>query len=334
MKLALVTNTAWYAYNFRRNLLHALREAGHEVVVLAGADDYSDRLRTLGWPVHDIGFTGSGTQPLREAATVVALRRALREHGVQAVLSYTPKGNLYTALAGVGLQVAQIVNVSGLGRAFVQRNWITPAVERLYRWCLARAHQVFFQNEDDQREFERLGIVERGRSLRLPGSGVDLQHFVPAALPAGAARSPEIRVLMVARLLWEKGLAEYIEAARTLRAERLPLRFALIGAIDEPARGPTRSQIDEWHAEGVIEYLGFADDIRPHLSAADAIVLPSYREGVPRSLLEGAAMALPVIATDVPGCRDCVLDGLNGWLVRPRDSADLADKLRAFVALS
>ena len=332
MRIAVVANTAWYLVNFRLNLLHALRAAGHEVVAVAPADAHATRLRAASIDFEPVPISGSGTNPLLELRSVAALRRVLRRQRIGLVLSYTPKGNLYSALAAISCGVPFVPNVSGLGRAFIRRSAVTAVVQALYRWTFLRAPRVFFQNMDDLGVFVRAGLAEPARCERIPGSGVDLQRFAPAPLPPRAPGAPMF--LLVARLMWDKGLGEFVEAARRVREQHPGARFQLLGFldVDNPSAVP-REQVEAWVAEGLVEYLGATDDVRPFLADADCVVLPSYREGVPRSLLEAAAMARPVVTTDTPGCRDTVIDGESGFLCRPADAEDLADKLLRFIAL-
>ncbi|HOM13868.1 MAG TPA: glycosyltransferase family 4 protein, partial [Rubrivivax sp.] len=332
MRIAVVANTSWYLHNFRRNLMHTLRLDGHHVIAIGDEGPFGRRLQEQGFDYHAVPFSGAGTKPWRELATVLALRRVLRRERVDLVLSYTPKGNLYAALAGRGLALAQVMNVSGLGRAATSPGVASRVVDRLYRHTVARTAWVFFQNEDDRRLFVERGYVPQHRTSRLPGSGVDLNAFSPAPLPS--VEPGACVFLMVARLLWDKGVREYVEAARSLRARWPRARFQLLGPPDaSPRSGVPREVLDGWVAEGVVEYLGETDDIRPCLQAADCIVLPSYREGVPRSLLEAAASARPVITTDAVGCRDAVDAGVTGLLCAPRDSADLARQMQTLLKM-
>lgn len=332
-RIAVVANTAWYLANFRLNLMQALRAAGHEVVAVApdGAD--AARLRTQGLPFEPVAISGAGTHPLHELGSVLALARIFRRHRVDLVLSYTPKGNLYSALACIPAGRSFVPNVSGLGRAFIRRSLLTRVVMLLYRSTFGRALHVFFQNQDDLDIFVQAGLVPARLTERLPGSGVDLQRFQPVATPAREATAPVF--LLVARMLWDKGVGEYVAAARQVRTRYPAARFQLLGFADvaNPSAIP-RAQLDAWVAEGVVEYLGATDDVRPRLAEADCVVLPSYREGVPRTLLEAAATARPVITTDAPGCRDTVRDGVTGWLCRPADADDLARCLLEFAATS
>lgn len=253
-------------------------------------------------------------------------------------------------------------NIAGLGAVFIRDNWLTRLVRLLYKTALSRSQHVFFQNDEDMRQFVEQGLVVADKVSRLPGSGVDLRRFSPVAAMDTLSPSPsvgtashstrpsnvngqvagypasgrgEFRFLLVARLLWDKGVGEYVEAARMVRRQYPTAIFQLLGFLD--VKNPTavsRAQMDEWVAEGVVEYLGVADDVQPYLAAADCVVLPSYREGVPRSLLEAAAMGRPIVTTDAVGCRDAVSDGVNGLLCRVGDAGDLAEKMAQMIALS
>lgn len=333
MHIAVVSNTAWYLFNFRLNLMRALQAAGHTVVAVAPDDAYAQRIRDAGIAFEAVPISGGGTHPVRELQSVLRLGAVFRRHRVDLVLSYTPKGNLYSALACIVLGVPFVPNVSGLGRAFIRKSLVTQVAKTLYRLTFGRAHRVFFQNLDDMGVFVSARLVRPDKVERLPGSGVDLSRFSPAVPLARAADAPVF--LLVARMLWDKGVGEYVEAARSVRKLYPGARFQLLGFLDVANPSAiSRQQMDEWVAQGVVEYKGPTDDVRPFLVQADCVVLPSYREGVPRTLLEAAATARPVITTDAPGCRDTVLDGKTGFLCRPADAQDLADKLLRFIALT
>ncbi|EIM31317.1 glycosyltransferase [Leptothrix ochracea L12] len=342
MKIAIVANTAWYVANFRLNLMRALRHAGHEVVAIAPPDAAhahdSARITAAGfkhcvWPL-----SGRGKNPVAELGAVLGLRRWLHEEGVDLVLSYTPKGNIYSALARSCLPCRQIANVSGLGSSFIASNLLTKLVQALYRLTFARIDWVFFQNEDDRQIFLQAGLVSEAKSERIPGSGVDLQHFQPTPLPSAmplASSSPEPRTfLLIARLLGDKGVREFVEAARMVREDLPQMRFQLLGlaAADNPT-AIRAEELSAWLVEGVVSYLGHHSDVRPFIAEAHCVVLPSYREGVPRTLLEAGAMGRPLIATDVPGCRDTITPGRNGWLCTARDPGALADAMTRMALL-
>lgn len=335
MKIAVVANTSWYLYNFRRTLLYALRYKGYDVVLIAPSDYYSQLLIEEGIPHRHIPLDGASTNPLRELVSLLALRRLLHEERVDVVLSYTPKGNIYSSLAILGRNTQMVANVSGLGRAFASRSLLTLLVRRLFQHTFGRADWVFFQNEDDRQIFSDAGLVDVAKTERIPGSGVDLSRFAP--VDTIQSKDPDAPTfLLIARLLWDKGVGEFVEAARLIRARCPAARFQMLGFLDvsNPSAVP-RQTVNAWAEEGIVQYLGTSDDVRPHLRAADCFVLPSfYREGVPRSLLEAAAMAKPIITTDSTGCRDTVDDGVTGFLCRPRDAHDLAAKMFMFLNMS
>lgn len=348
MRVAVVANSSWYLFNFRLSLMQALKAAGHEVVAVGPADDYVGRLAAGGVRHRAIPLAAASVNPVRELGTVWALYRVIRDEGVDVVLSYTPKGNIYGALAAAMNGSPTVPNVSGLGRVFIRRSPLTRLVKQLYRLALRRAAPVFFQNLDDLHLFVRLGLVGAAQAERLPGSGVDLERFAPAgsgaafglterpprAGPGAACRRHGFTFLLVARLLWDKGVGEYVDAARKVRLKYPAVEFGLLGFLDvqNPSAIP-HGQVAAWVAEGVVDYLGSTDDVLPYLRRADCVVLPSYREGVPRTLLEAAAIAKPLITTDAPGCRDAVDDGVTGFLCRLRDADDLADKMLRMVEM-
>ena len=331
-KVAVLANTTWYLHNFRLNLLRALQATGFEVVAIGPADAYVDKLVAAGIQHRPIPLVGDSVNPLRELITVWALLRLLRRERVDVVLSYTPKGNIYSALAASVLGIPSIPNVSGLGRAFVRQGLLTWLVRKLYRYTFGRAPRVFFQNREDLEMFVREGLVRPDRAERLPGSGVDVEHFKPPSDPPDREQE-RVVFLLLGRMLWDKGVGDFVEAGRIVKSSHPKAEFRLLGFVDvgNPA-AISRGQIAQWEAEGVVRYLGSSDDVVPLMCAADCVVLPSYyREGVPRSLLEAASLAIPVITTDTPGCRDVVENGSTGLLCRPQDPADLADKMRQFL---
>ena len=334
MKLAVVANSAWYIANFRLALMVALRERGHDVVAISASDDDVARIDAAGFRHRAITLSGRGTRLLGELDSLRALRRVLRDEHVEVALSYTPKGNIYTALARRTSVCRQVANVSGLGSSFIRQDWLTHLVNGLYRVAFRRVDHVFFQNEDDRRIFIDAGLSKAAISERIPGSGVDLRHFTFESLPP---LTPDAgpTFLLVARLLGDKGVREFAAAARLLRRRCPEVRFQLLGKLgaDNPS-AITAAELADWVAAGDIEYLGYHTDVRPFIRAATCVVLPSYREGVPRTLLEAAAMGRPLVATDVPGCRDPIDNGRNGLLCRARDAASLAETMECIVAMS
>lgn len=330
-KVIVSINAAWNILNFRANLVKALAEQGLEVVALTPDDAHAASLAGIGCRHVALAMNNKGTNPLQDGGLFLRYVAILRRERPDAFLGWTIKPNVYGSLAAHLLNIPVINNVSGLGTAFTRDSWLTRIAEQLYRVALRRSACVFFQNADDLDLFESRHLVRSGQTALLPGSGIALDHFTPTHCEA--QEGPVF--LLIARLLWDKGVAEYVAAARQVRAVLPGARFHVLGFLDANNRTAiTRAQVEDWTREGVITYLGAADDVRPHISAADCVVLPSYREGVPRSLLEAAAMARPQIATDVPGCRDAVEDGVTGLLCRARDSEDLAQKMLIFAAMT
>ncbi len=332
MKIIISINTTWNIINFRSGLIRALVSHGYDVIAVTPADEYTPQLAALGCRFVPLPMENKGTHPGRDLLLLWRFVRLMRKERPDVFLGYTVKPNVYGSLAAHISGVPVINNVAGLGTVFIKGGWLNWLVRALYRVTLARSRKVFFQNEDDRQLFITGGLVDGALTDRLPGSGVDLKKFEPAYLPGRS----QMRFLLIARMLWDKGVGEYVEAARLLKSRGLNAEVCLLGFLDvqNPA-AISKSQMDEWVAEGVVRYLGVSDNVREEIAQADCIVLPSfYREGTPRTLLEAAAMARPIITTDSVGCRDVVDDGVNGYLCRPRDASDRADKMERIIIMS
>lgn len=318
-------NAAWNIVNFRGGVISALQERGYRIVALAPDDEYRARLEEMGVELCPIAIDSKGMSPLRDLILLARYRAVLSRLKPVLFLGYTIKPNIFGSLAAHSLGIPVINNISGLGTAFINEGLLTRIATTLYRIALRRSRTVFFQNDEDRRLFLARKIVRPEQAGLLPGSGVDVQRFQPAEPPG---ERDGCTFLFVGRLLWDKGVREFVEAARLVRARLPGARFQLLGFLDVPNRTAVgRSDVDGWIAEGLIEYLGAQSDVRPFVAAADCIVLPSYREGLPRTLLEGAAMGKPLIASDVPGCRDVVEHRANGLLCAVRDPGSLADAM-------
>lgn len=329
-KVVIVANTSWYLWNFRLNLMLLLQREGVEVIAVAPADDYSSRFAEHGIRFIPLAMSRRGKNPLGEVRAMANLYRIFRRERPGMVLTYTPKANIYASIAAhrCGIPVAN--NVAGLGYAFVRQGVLPRLIKLLYRVAFSRSRKVYFQNEDDLGLFVGEGIVAARLAERLPGSGVDTEKFSPRERGEGP-----FTFLLVARLLWDKGIGEYVEAARLVRRSAPHAVFQLLGPLDDGNPSAiSRSQVEEWRAEGIVEYLGATDSVTEYLAKADCVVLPSaYREGVPRSLLEAASMARPVLTTDTTGCRDVVDDGITGFLCKVRDAAGLAANMGRVLAM-
>ncbi|MBC7140191.1 MAG: glycosyltransferase family 4 protein [Defluviimonas sp.] len=330
MHILLTVNSAWNILNFRRPVIAALLARGDRVSVLAPPDDAVPKLEAMGIKVIPLDMDSKGLNPLRDMGLVLRLYRRFRAARPDVILSWTIKNNIYGAFAARAAGVPFIPNVSGLGTAFLSGGALQRVAEMLYRRAFARLDTVFFQNPEDEALFVTRGLVRTDQTRCLPGSGINLAYFEQSPLPEG----PPV-FLMIARLLRDKGVLEYVAAARQIRARYPEATFRLLGAVGSLSRSAIpASEVTAWQTEGVIDYLGTAEDVRPHIAQAHCIVLPSYREGAPRTLIEGAAMGRPAIATDVPGCRDVVADGQTGLLCAPRSAEALARQCAHFIGLS
>jgi glycosyltransferase involved in cell wall biosynthesis len=273
-----------------------------------------------------------GTNPLLDVITTLDYYLLYRRIKPAVILHYTPKTNIYGSLAARAAGIPCINNVAGMGEGFASNGVLSRIVRTLYRISQRDVARVFFQNPNDYERFRRSGDFPEEKCDLLPGSGVDTDWFSPRPRRGDPS---ELRFLLSARLLWEKGIAEYAQAAKQLVGRFRNVRFLLLGFTQEGNRRfVPEAQIRAWESTSGITWVGRCDDVRPVIAAADCVVLPSYyREGVPRSLLEAASMAKPIITTDTVGCREVVEHGVNGYLCRARDAGDLARAMRKMIEL-
>ena len=331
-------NSAWNLLNFRSGLIRALVAEGYVVVAVAPDDAYSARLSELGCRFVPLPMDNQGTHPLRDLLLTFRFWRLLRRERPDVMLAYTVKPNVYGSLAAGLLGIPVMNNIAGLGAVFIKGGWLARLVRGLYRLALRRSAKVFFQNRDDRALFVDAGLVKPEQTDLLPGSGIDLARFSAdekSSMLSAKDFGRPFRFLLIARMLRDKGVVEYVAAAKQIRARWPNVECGLLGFLDvqNPAAISTE-EMNAWLAEGDVRYLGVSDDVRLEIAQADCIVLPSYREGTPRTLLEAAAMAKPIITTDAVGCREVVDDGVNGYLCQVRDANHLAAKMHAMLGLS
>jgi glycosyltransferase involved in cell wall biosynthesis len=330
-KIIIVANTSWYLFNFRLNLMLHLQNLGYEIIAVAPFDDYSSRFAAHGIQFNEMPMDNKGTNPLKDSLLIFRFALLFLKLKPGCILSYTPKSNIYGALAAGFLNIPIINNVSGLGTAFIKENQVTKIVKWLYIVSLRKSAKIFFQNKDDLLLFIDKGLVKAALTDLLPGSGVDVHRFTP-----GESSIPRTKFvfLLVARMLKDKGIVELVEATRSLKNQYPHIECQLLGFLD--AKNPSAVSSEEmqaWVNEGVVNYLGVSDSVVDFFRQADCVVLPSYREGVPRSLLEAASVGKPIITTDAVGCRDVVDDGINGFLCEPRNVNDLKAKMEKMLLL-
>jgi glycosyltransferase involved in cell wall biosynthesis len=297
---------------------------GHEVHTIAPHDDYTHFLEEVGCTHHNVHMDSRGANPIKDSALIFELFLIYRKLRPDVVLHYTIKPNIYGTLAAAMLKIPTVNNVCGLGTIFLKDNLVSKIAISLYKFAFRYPKKVFFQNPDDLSLFVDNKIVNKEITDLLPGSGIDLAHFTPVKFN----RNKEFTFLLISRLITDKGILEFIEAVRDLKSKGIKARFQLLGAKDpKHQRGIQLKVINDWIQSGTIEYLGTTNDVRTFISQADCIVLPSYREGTPRTLLEASSSSKPIIATDVPGCHNVVRHQFNGLLCNLKDSQDLSAKM-------
>ena len=336
LRITLVCNTAFAIYTYRQGLIRTLVARGVDVTVIAPRDRTFDLLQQMGCRCIELHVASKGTNPRDDLRTLWALYRLYREIRPHVVFHYTIKPNIYGTIAAKLAGVDSVAVTTGLGYVFIQKSRAAQIAKLLYRFAFRFPREIWFLNKDDEAAFrdqQLLAHPERARLLH--GEGVDLDQFSFTPLHKRENRQDAFSFVLIGRLLWDKGVGEYVEAARQLRAKYPHARFQLLGpvGVDNPS-AISQAEVDAWVREGVIDYRGEAHDVRPLIAAADCVVLPSYREGVPRTLMEASAMGRPIVATDVPGCREVVADGVNGLLCEARNVDSLAAKLAQMLDMS
>ncbi len=331
MKIAFVTNTCWNVYNFREGLVKFFLERGDKVISLAPRDKYSAELEKWGVKHIDTPLDQTGSNPVKDLNYCNHVRKIFKKEAPDIALSFTIKPNIYSSLAGKISGVHTICNVSGLGTVFLASGWSGKFALKLYRLAFKYSAHIFFQNKDDQKHFLRHVRLNHKRIGLLPGSGINLKKFNYQNLKI----SNPTKLLMIGRIIEEKGVRDFVEASRILKEKGVIVDFTLVGKLDENhSRSISKEEVEEWERSELINYLPHNDNIQDLIAEHEVVVLPSYREGTPRTLLEGAALGRPLLAANVPGCKEVVKDGFNGFLFEVKNPASLVDKLRLYLALS
>jgi len=329
--IAIVINTSWNIYNFRVGLLKALQEEGYKIIAIAPYDEYAQKLEDLGFEYHEIKMNNKGTNPLEDAKLIWDFYRLYKKLNIDALLHYTIKPNIYGAMAAKMLGVPVIANISGLGTVFLEDGTSSKIARFLYKVALTHPQKIFYQNSHDRDLFVDSNLVKAEKTALLAGSGMDCEKFAPRNV---TRKSESMNFLFVARLLKDKGIVEYVDAARELHAQH-DVKCYILGAYYEgnpSAISPEQMKV--WEEEGSVIYLGVSDDVGEHMAGVDCVVLPSYREGLSRVLLEAASMEKPLITTRVPGCQEVVDDGVNGYLCEVKNSTDLKNVMQKMMLLS
>ena len=328
--ILLVGNTAWSMYNFRRNLMQHLVKLGCKVSVLAPSEaDFDEKIRALGVDFYDLPLSAKGTNPISDIALTWRIRRYIKKLKPDFAFFYTIKPNIYGGFAAKLCKLPYIAVTTGLGYTFIVDNWVSKLARKLYKLSFKGAEKVWFLNDDDKKDFMKYKILPSEKTFILKGEGVDTERFSVAEMPTKTS------FLLMARMLWDKGVGEFVEAARILKKEYPEAEFNLLGFLNaENPAAISEEQIRAWEQEGVVNYLGVTKDVRPFIKDTTSLVLPSYREGIPISLLEAASMGRIIVTTNAVGCRDAVDDSVNGFLVPVKDPIVLADAMRKVIEMS
>ncbi|NQY94661.1 MAG: glycosyltransferase family 4 protein [Campylobacteraceae bacterium] len=331
-RVAIVLNNSWYAYNFRLNLARSLKANGYKVCFIAPYDEkYSELLKKEFEFIH-LDIDAKGINPLKDFKTMISLYQVYKKNDPNIVLNFTIKPNIYSSIVAGIRNIKSINNITGLGTIFITESIVTKIAKILYKISLGFNSKVFFQNNDDKNLFIKNKLVSSIKCDVLPGSGVDLNKFVP--IPR-YKNDDTFKFLLIARLLKDKGILEYIDAIKIIKSKYKHVEFQLLGAVGVANKTAiTKDELQDWIDDNLVTYLGTTDNVQDVIAKVDCVVLPSYREGTPRCLLEACAMEKPIIATNVVGCKDVVENEVNGYLCEVRNSKDLASKIEKMLNLS
>ena len=331
-RVVISLNTTWNLVNFRSGLIKSLIENGYQVVAVAPADSYVNQLMKLGCKYVDVKIKANSTNALDDIFLLWQYLKILYEYKPDVYLSFTPKPNIYGSIAAQILNIRTVNNIAGRNSLLHQGKIVVKILEKLYWLSLRNSFKVFFQNKEDMIDFQRKKLVREEISDLLPGSGVNTRFFHYIDFPIGK----RFRFLFVGRMLKEKGVIEFIKAAKIVKEKGYSADFFMIGEFIEGAKNSlSNKQIQKWVDEGYVNYLGMIDNVHAELGLAHCIVLPTYYgEGTPKTLLEAGATGRPILTTDWPGCRDVVDSGINGLLCLPKDPLDLAEKMVDLLSLN
>jgi glycosyltransferase involved in cell wall biosynthesis len=334
-KILVLANSCWHIYHYHLALLLQLQQQGYTLAIAAPDDPYRKLLKKAGLtnyhPLYQL--EAHNRYPWKEAQLLWEIFAIIRREKPALVLSYTIKPNLYGSLAAAWLQIPIVPTLTGLGYTFLHQKGWNSLIPLLYRWSFRKLKRIVFQNPADLDLFVRRKLIQANQAILIPGSGIDLQRF--SFQPFTNQQSERVIFLYLGRLLADKGLRELADAAQKLHAEQANIEIWIAGALQNgyPA-SINAKELHRWIDTGIIRYWGYCEDVRPLIAACHVLVLPSYREGLSRALLEGMATGRALLTTDVPGCRDLVISNQNGILVPPRDAASLYQAMRKMAAYS
>lgn len=329
-KIIICANTFWNIYNFRLGLINDLKILGYKVIVVAGKDQYECKVKELVDDSYTLRIANKGVNPLQDIITILQLVKILKTVSADFILLFTIKPVIYGSILSIFFKSSFIATITGLGSAFLEQSWVTRLVRLLYKFGLKNIDKVVFQNKYDKEYFINNNLITEEKSEVINGSGIDLNKFKFSPLD----NISEFKFVLIGRLIIDKGINEFVEAANKIKKNYPMTKFLLIGPSSFNDRGAIKLEtINKWKKEGCIEYIGESKNVIKHIQDASCVILPSYREGISKVLLEASAIGRPIITCDVPGCKDIVIDNHNGFLCKPRNAIDLKIKIKQFLSL-
>lgn len=332
IKIALVSNTGFTIYNFRKGLILELQKMGFEIVILCQKDEFYEKICSLKVKFIEIKLDRKGINPIQDFILTCSLIKIYKKERFNFIFHYTIKPNIFGSIAAGFVNTPAIAVTTGLGYTFINNNIISKIAKVLYRVAFKFPKEIWFLNQDDKNTFINKKLIDSSKNvIVLPGEGVNTIEFHPQEKDS---QSKNITFLLISRLLWDKGIREYTVAAERILKQHPHAEFQILGSFDfhNPSSVP-KEFIMELHNRGIIKYLGSTADVRKFIRECDCVVLPSYREGIPRTLLEAMAMAKPIITSNAPGCKETVEDGVNGFICQVKDTEDLSAKFNTFLQL-
>ena len=327
LHIAFVANTSWSIYNFRLGVIKQFINAGHTVYALSPRDAYTEKLIATKIKYIDLQLNNFNTNPITDTKLLIQLIRIYRRHKFDKIFHYTIKPNIYGSLAASLTGTPSISITTGLGKTFSFNNWLVQkSILKLYKLALNKVDEVWTLNDSNYAKLITAGLTTKSKSFLLPSEGINTQRFRPSLKKK---ESKVFRFLFAGRLLADKGIYDFIKSARIIRQYHANIKFEILGFLSPNNKNSVKlEELNLWQEEGIINYLGSTEDVRPYIDRTDCVVLPSfYQEGISRILLEAASMATPIITTDHVGCREVVIDGHNGFLVPPRDIKSLTKNM-------
>lgn len=331
MKIIFSSNISWSIYNFRTPLLKSLQRDGHIIYTVSSKDKYSDKLKNEGFVFNEVKLNNNSKNPVKDIKLIYQYYKIYKKIKPDVICHNAIKPNIYGTIAAAFLHIPVINNISGLGTLFIKESFSTKIAKKLYKYSQKKASKVFFQNNDDLDLFIKNKLVDSNKCLLIPGSGVDTNKFKPVIRSANKF----FNFLFVGRLISDKGIIEFIEGARIIKKKYKDVVFNILGPLYiTNETSISAKDLDEWEKEGIIKYLGQTDEVAKEMAKSDCVVLPSYREGMSKVLIEASSMGIPIVTANVPGCKDIVIDNDTGFLAEVKNSKDLAAKMEKMILLS